>query len=196
MCLILNCPEGEEYRNFLWLSTKQCPKNGTRVLPMGNWEKSVWVWVFYLKSWASTNLILCKEGLRASLDSNGRIGPMGAWTASRRKPSRILPAHWKKCDNIPINHISELLLPVDILLSFCVLGIKFHRTHLWIMTRFGGYIWKAGWPKRHHKACYLLMPSLIKDSILPRSVQLRLLQSHSALVELSQPRMCHPQFIP
>lgn len=46
----------------------------------------------------------------------------------------VIGALYNKCKNIyiyilcniPINHISEILLPGSILLSFYVLGIKFH----------------------------------------------------------------------
>lgn len=59
----------------------------------------------------------------------------------------------------------------------------------------GGHIWKTSWPKMHHKACYLLVPSLIKDSISPHFLQLWLFASHSALVAVSTqglPPTVHP----
>lgn len=60
------------------------------------------------------------------LGCSKRISPMGSQIASGRKPSQPLPAHWDKCGNIPINHLSETVLPGGTVLLFCVLGIRFH----------------------------------------------------------------------
>lgn len=169
---------------------KAVPHEWHCVLPTGNWAKLG----FLLKSWAWAKWILSKEGLRASVGSSESIGPMGARTASRRKPSQPLPAHWEKCDNILINHIAEILLPGGILLSFCFKNKISHRCicGLW-PDLLGGWVWKASWPKRHHKTSYLLM--LTKDSILPHFYSSGCSRLTLPL-ELPQPRICHPQFIP
>lgn len=62
------------------------------------------------------------------LGCSKRISPTRSQIASGRKPSQPLPAHWDKCGNIPINHLSEILLPGGTVLLFCVLGIRFHTS--------------------------------------------------------------------